>query len=70
MHTLSAVAYNGISAAYYDAFRLRGLMLQAGVNNLFGVNPPVCDGCTLNGYDAATYDLPRAFWNVRARYKF
>ncbi|MDE2053044.1 MAG: TonB-dependent receptor, partial [Gammaproteobacteria bacterium] len=63
MHTLNAVAYNDISAAYYDAFRLQGLMIQAGVNNLFGVNPPVCYSCTLNGYDAGTYDLPGAFWN-------
>jgi iron complex outermembrane recepter protein len=70
MHTLHAVAYNDISAAYFDAFRLQGLMVQAGVNNLFGVNPPVCYSCTLNGYDAGTYDLPGAFWNVQARYKF
>ncbi|HEV7135511.1 MAG TPA: TonB-dependent receptor [Steroidobacteraceae bacterium] len=70
MHTLSAVAYNDISAAYVDAFRLEGLMVQAGVNNLFGVNPPVCYSCTLNGYDAGTYDLPGAFWNVQAKYKF
>src|SRR6185437_10497085 len=70
MHTLRAVAYNDISAAYYDSFGLQGLMIQAGVNNLFGVNPPVCYSCTLNGYDAGTYDLPGAFWNVQARYKF
>jgi hypothetical protein len=24
---------------------------------------------SLNGYDAGTYDLPGAFWNVRAKYK-
>jgi iron complex outermembrane receptor protein len=40
------------------------------VNNLFGVNPPICYTCTLNGYDAGTYDLPGAFWNVRGTYKF
>ncbi len=70
LHTLNAVAYNDISAAYFDAFKLEGLMVQAGVNNLFGVNPPVCYSCTLNGYDAGTYDLPGAFWNVQAKYKF
>jgi iron complex outermembrane recepter protein len=69
-HSLRAVAYNDMSAAYYDAFGLQGFMIQAGVNNLFGVNPPVCYSCTLNGYDAGTYDLPGAFWNVQARYKF
>jgi iron complex outermembrane recepter protein len=70
LHTLDAVVYNDLSAAYYDAFGLQGLMIQAGANNLFGVNPPVCYSCTLNGYDAGTYDLPGAFWNVQAKYKF
>ena len=40
------------------------------VDDMFGVNPPICFSCTLNGYDAGTYDLPGAFWNVRATYKF
>lgn len=28
--------------------------------------PPICYCCSLNGYDAGTYDLPGALWNVRA----
>jgi iron complex outermembrane receptor protein len=67
---LKAMTYNDAQLAYTDAFKLKGLSLQAGVNNLFGANPPVCYTCTLNGYDAGTYDLPGAFWNVRAKYKF
>jgi iron complex outermembrane receptor protein len=70
IHTLDAVVYNDVQLAYSDAFKLKGLTLEAGVNNLFGVNAPVCFSCTLNGYDAGTYDLPGAFWNVRAKYKF
>ncbi len=69
-HTLHAVTYNDAQLQYTDAFKQKGLTLEAGVNNLFGVNPPVCFTCTLNGYDAGTYDLPGAFWNVRAKYKF
>ena len=53
-----------------DAFNLKGLKLEGGVNNLFGVNPPICYTCTLNGYDASTYDLPGAFWYVRGTFKF
>jgi len=68
-NTLKAVTYNDISVAYNDAFTLKGLSIVGGVNNLFGVNPPVCLTCTLNGYDAGTYDLPGAFWNVRVKYK-
>jgi iron complex outermembrane receptor protein len=69
-HELGSVTYNDFQGVYSDAFKLKGLVIQAGVNNLFGRNPPVCLTCTLNGYDAGTYDLPGAFWNVRAKYKF
>jgi len=69
-NTLRAVTYNDAQLQYIDAFKFKGLTFEAGVNNLFGVNPPVCLTCTLNGYDAGTYDLPGAFWNVRAKYKF
>jgi iron complex outermembrane recepter protein len=69
-NTLKATTYNDLSIAYTDAFTLKGLSVVGGVNNLFGVNPPVCLTCTLNGYDAGTYDLPGAFWNIRVKYKF
>jgi iron complex outermembrane receptor protein len=69
-HTLGSVTYNDFQAAYTDAFTVKNLSLEAGVNNLLGVNPPVCFTCTLNGYDAGTYDLPGIFWNVRAKYRF
>jgi iron complex outermembrane receptor protein len=70
MHTMQAVTYNDVQVSWKDAFWAKGLTLEAGVNNAFGVNPPICFTCTLNGYDAGTYDLPGAFWNVRAKFKF
>lgn len=70
LHELPSVVYNDFQLTYRDAFSAKGLTLEAGVNNVFGISPPVCYSCTLNGYDAGTYDLPGAFWNVRARYKF
>jgi iron complex outermembrane receptor protein len=30
----------------------------------------VCVTCSLNGYDAGTYDLPFRFWYVDVQYKF
>ena len=69
-HNLHSTLYHDVQLAWTDPFRLTGLKVEAGVNNLFGTNPPVCYTCTLNGYDAGTYDLPGAFWNVRAIYKF
>ena len=70
MHTLHSVLYNDLQMSWANAFRVPGLRLDGGVNNLFGINPPICFTCTLNGYDAGTYDLPGAFWNIRATYKF
>ena len=69
-HVLRAVVYNDVQLEWRNAFALSGMKIALGVNNLFGLNPPICFTCTLNGYDAATYDLPGAFWNVRASYKF
>ncbi|MBS0377977.1 MAG: TonB-dependent receptor [Proteobacteria bacterium] len=69
-HNMHSILYNDLQVSWTDAFRLKGLKIDLGVNNLFGVNPPVCYTCTLNGYDAGTYDLPGAFWNARATYKF
>jgi iron complex outermembrane receptor protein len=69
-HSLASVLYNDAQVEWNDAFTLKGFKIDLGVNNIFGKEPPICYTCTLNGYDAGTYDLPGAFWNVRAMYKF
>jgi iron complex outermembrane receptor protein len=69
-HSLHSVLYHDVQVSWADAFTLKGLKVDLGVNNLFGTNPPICFTCTLNGYDAGTYDLPGAFWNARATYSF
>lgn len=69
-HTLDSTLYNDVQVAWNDAFRLAGLRLEIGGTNVFGVNPPICYTCTLNGYDAGTYDLPGPFYYARASYKF
>jgi iron complex outermembrane recepter protein len=69
-NTLDATVYNDVQVAWNDAFRLTGLRVELGGTNVFGVNPPICYTCTLNGYDAGTYDLPGPFYYARASYKF
>ncbi len=69
-HDLQSTLYHDVQVSWADPFSVTGLKVEAGVNNVFGTNPPICFTCTLNGYDAGTYDLPGAFWNVRAIYKF
>lgn len=67
---LGSVVYHDVQFGWKNAFALEGLKLSAGANNVFGKEPPVCVTCSLNGYDAGTYDLPGAFWYVSADYRF
>ena len=46
------------------------LSVSAGINNLWGKEPPYCLSCSLNGYDASNYDLPGRFWYVEASLRF
>ncbi|HEY0661339.1 MAG TPA: TonB-dependent receptor [Lysobacter sp.] len=69
-NTLGSTTYHDLRVGWKQAFTLEGLKLSVGVNNLFGKEPPVCLTCSLNGYDAATYDLPGSFWYVSADYRF
>jgi iron complex outermembrane receptor protein len=69
-HSMDSVLYNDLSAGWGKAFGVEGLKLALSVNNIFGEDPPICYSCSLNGYDAGTYDLPGTFWAVTARYGF
>jgi len=69
VNTLGAVTYHDVQFVWKNAF-IEGLKLTVGGNNVFGKEPPVCVTCSLNGYDAGTYDLPGGFWYVSADYRF
>ncbi|MEL1263232.1 TonB-dependent receptor [Pseudoxanthomonas putridarboris] len=69
-NTLAATTYHDVQLGY-DFDWLKGLQLTAGVNNLFDEDPPVCTSCSLNGYEASTYDIPGGrFFYVRANLRF
>ena len=70
LHQLDATTYHDVQVGWNNAFGATGLKLALGVNNLFDNDPPVCVTCSLNGYDAGTYDLPFRFWYVDVQYKF
>ena len=67
---LGATTYHDVQFGWKNAFWLDGLKLSVGANNVFGKEAPICLGCSLNGYDAGTYDLPGSFWYVSADYRF
>ncbi|MCA1714791.1 MAG: TonB-dependent receptor, partial [Gammaproteobacteria bacterium] len=70
INILEATTYHDLQVGYkFDWFK--GLKLTAGVNNLLDEDPPICLSCSLNGYDASTYDIPGGqFWYVRADLRF
>jgi iron complex outermembrane recepter protein len=69
-NVLGSVTYHDVQFAWKNAFTMEGLKLSVGANNVFGKEPPICMTCSLNGYDAGTYDLPGAYWYVGADYRF
>ena len=70
LNTLDAITYHDLQLGYrFDL--LKGLQLSAGLNNVFNEDPPICLSCSLNGYDASTYDIPRGrYWYLRADLRF
>lgn len=69
-HHLSSVLYHDLQVSWSNAIGVHNLSLELGINNLFDRQAPVCYTCTLNGYDAGTYDLPGRFVYMQASYKF
>jgi iron complex outermembrane receptor protein len=69
-NTLNAANFNDAQLGYRFGV-LKGLEVTAGVNNLFDEDPPICLSCSLNGYDASTYDAPGSrFYYLRMSVKF
>ena len=69
-HTLGSAIYNDAQVGWNKAFGVDNFKLALSVNNIFGEDPPICYSCSLNGYDAGTYDLPGTFWAVTAKFGF
>lgn len=68
-HRLGAVTYHDLRGSWKLPVDL-DLTIVAGINNLFDKTPPICLSCSLNGYDASTYDLPSRFAYLQANLKF
>ncbi|MCD9097215.1 TonB-dependent receptor [Luteimonas fraxinea] len=62
---LGSTTYHDLQLSWRNTAWLKGTRLALGVNNVTGKEPPVCLSCSLNGYDASTYDLPGRFIYAR-----
>lgn len=65
LNRLGTTVYHDVQLAY-DMGDVMGMdtTFKWGVNNLFDKAPPLCLSCSLNGYDASTYDIPGTYMYV------
>ena len=71
IHHMGATTYSDIQFGWKDIFGVENLRWAIGVNNAFDRDPPPCVTCSLNGYDAGTYDIPGGrFWYTSIDWKF
>ena len=69
-NTLDAITYHDVQVGYRFDW-MKGLQLAVGAKNVFDKDPPICLSCSLNGYDASTYDIPGGrYFYVRADLRF
>ena len=70
LNRLGSTTYHDAQVSWQTDAWMKEFRLTLGVNNITGKNPPICLSCSLNGYDASTYDLPGRFWYARVGFGF
>ena len=66
---LSSRLYGDVQFIYTPSYLQQRVALTAGVNNVFNTDPPGCFSCSVNNFDATTYDVPGQFGYIRLSYK-
>ena len=67
---LDATFYHDVQFSWATVTPAGDLKLSVGINNLLDQDPPECVSCSLNGYDAGTYDIPGQFGYLQAKLGF
>jgi iron complex outermembrane receptor protein len=68
-HFLGATTYHDLRVSWKVPVRY-DFSVSGGINNVFAKDAPICLSCSLNGYDASTYDLPGRFSYIEASVRF
>jgi iron complex outermembrane receptor protein len=68
-NSIKSMVFTDAQIAWNQAFSVTGLLLKLGINNLLDKDPPACLTCSLNGYDASTYDLQGQYYYVQMAYR-
>jgi iron complex outermembrane receptor protein len=66
---LTAQVYNDVQVTWTPPEFDNALNVTLGVNNLFNNDPPECFSCSLNGFNATSYDVPGIFGYLTASYR-
>ncbi|HWN67593.1 MAG TPA: TonB-dependent receptor [Haliangium sp.] len=66
---LEAQVYNDVQVTWTPPEFDNALNVTLGVTNLFNNDPPICFSCSLNGFNATTYDVPGMFGYLTASYR-
>ena len=67
---LDSTTYHDVQVTWMPEFGEGQFAVTLGANNVFDEDPPTCYSCSLNGYDAATYDAPGQFYYLRSQFAF
>ena len=71
LNRLGSTTYHDAQVSWHTDAWMKDFRLTLGLNNVTGKEPPICLSCTLNGYDASTYDIPGGrYYYVRANLRF
>ena len=67
---LDSTTYHDVQVTWMPEFGDGQFAVTLGANNIFDEDPPTCYSCSLNGYDAGTYDAPGQFYYLRSQFAF
>ena len=67
---LDSTTYHDVQVTWMPEFGDGQLAVTVGANNVLDEDPPTCYSCSLNGYDAGTYDAPGQFYYLRSQFAF
>lgn len=66
---IKSMTFTDMQLTWNQPFAVTGMLLKFGLNNVFDKDPPECLSCSLNGYDASTYDLQGQYYYLQLAYK-
>lgn len=69
LNKLGATTYHDVRVSWKLPVQF-DMSVSGGINNVFAKDAPICISCSLNGYDASTYDLPGRFAYIEASVRF